>query len=189
MGKPYEEWIERKALWLRRLAGQSPDSPLDMWAVAQALGFRVVIPPEIPGLPQTVVSQLLFRGRSEWSGGAIALPNGDHVILINPHHSAARNASTIAEEIVHIKLDHKLTRLEFDGQALTLRGYDRAKENQAKAVAAATVVPYGPLAHAAKKGIPIEEIAAYFYVSPELVKFRLKVKRLWGVYAQVMRPA
>jgi Zn-dependent peptidase ImmA (M78 family) len=153
-----------------------------MRAVAHKLGFRVVIPSEIPGLPQAVVSQLLFRGGSEWSGGAISLPNGEHVILINPHHSAPRHATTIAEEVVHIKLDHKLTRIELDGQGLILRGYDRAKEIQAKAVAAATLVPHGPLAQAARERTPIAEIAAHFDVSAELVKFRLKVKRLWGLY-------
>src|SRR2546422_9987741 len=110
MEKAYEEWIERKGLWIRRLAGESPDTSLDMRAVAQRLGFRVVIPSEIPGLAQNVVSHLLDRGGAEWSGGAISLPNRECVILINPCHSAARNASTIAEEIVHVKLNHKLTR-------------------------------------------------------------------------------
>jgi len=189
MGKLYEEWIERKALWLRRLAGQSPDSPFDMWAAARKLGFRVVTPREIPGLPQAALSRLLFGGRSEWSGGALALPNGEHIILINPHHSAARNASTIAEEIVHIELGHKLTRLEFDNQGLPLRSYDKAKEKQAKAVAAAMLVPYGPLVQAVRKGTPIEEIAAHFNVSPELVKFRLKVKRLWALHMRTLQPA
>ncbi len=182
MEKAYEEWIERKGLWLRRLAGESPDTPLDMRAVAQRLGFRVVIPSEIPGLPPDVVSHLLIRASSEWSGGAIALPNRECVILVNPCHSAARNASTIAEEIVHVKLGHKLTRIEFDGQGTMLRGYDRGKENQAKAVAAATLVPHAPLARAARKRTPIEEIAGHFDVSTELVKFRLKVKHLWGLY-------
>ncbi len=188
MGKAYEEWIERKALWLRTLASEGPESPLDMWAVARKLGFRVVAPREVPGLPQSALSQLLFHGRSEWSGGAIAVPNGVHVILVNPHHSAGRNASTIAEEIVHIKLGHKLTRLELHGQGLRLRGYDRAKENQAKAVAAAMLVPHAPLVQAARKGTPVEEIAGHFNVSVELVKFRLKVKRLWDLYARTVQP-
>lgn len=189
MGKPYEEWIERKGQWLRRVAGEGPESPLDIWAVSAKLGFRIVTPREIPNLPEATLSQLLFRGRSEWSGGALALPNGKYVIIVNPHHSDGRNASTIAEEIVHIKLGHKLTRLEFSGQGLPLRSYDRAKENQAKAVAAALLVPYGPLVEAVRKGVPIEEIAAHFRVSPELVKFRLKVKRLWGLHVQNMQPA
>src|SRR2546422_5080793 len=101
---------------------------------------------------------------------------------MKPCHSAARNASTIAEEIVHVKLNHKLTRIQFDGQGVILRGYDKGKENQAKAVAAATLVPHAPLAQAARKRTPIEEIAAHFDVSTELVKFRLKVKRLWSLY-------
>ena len=179
MRRAYEEWIERQALRLRRLAGQGPEAPLDMWVIAEGLGFRVVTLREIPGISRASLAQLLFQASHEWSGGALALPGGRHVIVINSHHSRARNASTIAEEIVHIKLGHKLTRLEFDGQGVPLRGYDRTKETQAKAIAAAMLVPYGPLVQAVRKGVPIEQIAAHFDVSVELVRFRVKVKRLW----------
>ncbi len=185
MGKAYEDWIERKGLWLRRLAGEGPDSPLDMWAFARRLGFFILSPQEIPSLSPKTVSQLAVRAHHEWSGGALVLPNGDHVILINPNHSQARNASTIAEEIVHIKLDHKLTRLEFSSSGLLLKGYNQSKEMQAKAVAAAMLVPYKALIRATQRGVPIEQIADHFKVSTELVKFRLKVKRLWNLHDQL----
>src|SRR2546422_7763716 len=110
MEKAYEEWIERKGLWIRRLAGESPDTSLDMRAVAQRLGLRVVIPSEIPGLAQNVVSHLLDRGGAEWSGGGASRPEKGSVIVIEPGYSAAPNASTIPAAAFHHKLNHKLTR-------------------------------------------------------------------------------
>jgi Zn-dependent peptidase ImmA (M78 family) len=118
------------------------------------------------------------------------LPNGRKLIILNPTHSPARHQATLMEEICHVFLGHKPSRLEIKNQNKKgeeiARDYDEAMEEEAYSVGAAALVPYAGLRDFVRAGKTSREIARHFNVSRELVEYRLKVSRLWKLYTETV---
>ena len=132
--------------------------------------------------------QLLKTAKDKWSGGAasVRLPNGKKLIILNPTHARTRHKATLMEEISHVFLGHKPSRLEVetrDKQGNTLaRDYNEAIEEEAYSTGAAALVPYRGLKSFVMAGKSIAEIAEYYSVSRALVEYRIKISRLWDTY-------
>ena len=124
-----------------------------------------------------------------WSGGAasIKLPSGEKLIILNPTHGRNRHAATLMEEISHVFLGHKPSRLAVenkgrDGRTIA-RDYNHDIEEEAYGTGAAALIPYSSLKKMVLDGKTAQQIARHFGVSRALVEFRIKISRLWDDYA------
>jgi hypothetical protein len=187
---PGEKWrqYELRALGLRDFARARQDAPLDPFALARFANLLVVDFDQIEGLSEQARERLLGSGMDEWSGGACSqtLPDGGKIIILNPRHGRQRRNATLMEEICHVFLGHTANRLAImapgkDGRAVA-RDYQKADEDAAYGVGAAALLPFSSLRRLVLQNRSSGEIARHFRVSQQLVEYRLKVTRLWGLY-------
>jgi hypothetical protein len=124
-------------------------------------------------------SELCGRSKDKWSGFVVPV-QGLHLIVVNPTHAITRQHATLTEELFHIILRHQPTKLfRCPLTGLIRREYTKEIENDAYWSAAAALVPYITLKNLVRSGGTIEAIAESFSVSIDLVKFRMKVTKLW----------
>ena len=176
---------------LRDFAGlRRDDDPLDPFELAYFARLMVISFEQIQGLSEETREHLLGEGSDAWSGGTCSrpLPNGWRLVILNPKHGRSRNNATLMEEVCHVFLGHKATRLSIvarNKQGKTVaRDYNDEDEEAAYAVGAAALVPYAGLRRMVKRGKTSIEIARHYNVSRELAEYRMKVSRLWSEYRQ-----
>jgi IrrE N-terminal-like domain len=182
--------FEIRALGLRDFAGLKRDderlNPFDLAHYAKLLvaSFEQIE----PFLSAATKSHLLGDGSNMWSGGACsqALRDGRKLIILNPTHNQNRQNATLMEEICHVFLGHKPSRLAIEnlnkqGKPIA-RDYREDDEEAAYSIGAAALVPYSALRRLVQQGKTSREIARHFNVSRELVEYRMKVSRLWETY-------
>ena len=181
---------EIRAIGLREFAGlKSDEDELDPFELAKYAKLLVASFEQIePFLTDETRAHLLGEGRDKWSGGACSqsLPNGRKLIILNPTHGKNRHNATLMEEISHVFLGHKPSRLEIEninkhGKPIA-RDYREADEEAAYSVGAAALVPYSSLRRFVEQGKTSREIAKHFKVSRALVEYRIKISRLWDEY-------
>jgi len=182
--------FEIRALGLRDFAGLKRDderlNPFDLANYAKLLvaSFEQIE----PFLTEETKSHLLGDASDKWSGGACsqALADGRKLIVLNPTHNQNRQNATLMEEICHVFLGHKPSRLaieNFNKQGKPIaRDYREDDEEAAYSIGAAALVPYSSLRNFVESGKTSREIARHFNVSRELVEYRMKVSRLWETY-------
>lgn len=183
---------ELRALGLREFAGLKRDEQrLDPFELARYANLLVVSFDQIePLLSEETRKELLALGKDKWSGGAASknLPDGRRLIILNPTHGKNRHNATLMEEISHVFLGHKPSRLAIknkDKQGNTIaRDYNQAIEEEAYGTGAAALVPYTALKRFVGKGKTAAEIARHFNVSRALVEYRIKISRLWDSYKE-----
>jgi hypothetical protein len=182
---------EIRARGLREFAGLTRDDQrLDPFKLARYAGLLVPTFEEIEGLSEETRTQLLVTAKDRWSGGAasIKLPNGKKLIILNPTHARTRHKATLMEEISHVFLGHKPSRLAVEtrdkkGNVLA-RDYNEEIEEEAYSTGAAALVPYAGLKRFVEQGKTSAEIARHFDVSRALVEYRIKISRLWSTYKE-----
>ena len=181
---------EIKALGLRDFAGlRRDDDRLDPFELAKYANLMVASFDQIaPFLSEETRQHLLSDANDKWSGGACSqkLPDGRKLIILNPTHGANRQNATLMEEISHVFLGHKPSRLAVqnlnkEGKVIA-RDYHAEIEEEAYSVGAAALVPYSALRRFVLQGKSSREIARHFNVSRELVEYRMKVSHLWNEY-------
>lgn len=181
---------EIRALGLRQFAGlKRDDQPLDPFELARFANLFVAPFEAIAALSDGSKEHLLGEGKDMWSGGAasIALPDGRRLIILNPTHGSRRHKATLMEEVCHVFLGHKPSRLAVENRSregkIIARDYNHAIEEEAYSTGAAALVPYTALKRMVSQGKTIREIARHFRVSSALVEFRIKISRLWELYS------
>ena len=190
---PGEKWrnFELKALGLRDFARARIDQPLNPFELARFANLIVIRFDQVQGLSEAAREHLLGSASESWSGGACTLPNGMKVVILNPTHGRSRTNATLMEEICHVFLGHQPNRLSIvtrdDRGKVMNRDYRKADEEEAYAVGAAALVPYGSLKRMLLQGKTSTEIGVHFRVSPELVEYRMKVTRLWHEHKNLSR--
>ena len=180
---------EVRARGLREFAGLTRDDQrLDPFRLAKYAGLVVPTFQEINGLSEEARNQLLNVAKDKWSGGAasVRLPNGKKLVILNPTHAKTRHMATLMEEISHVFLGHKPSRLAIEtrdkhGNVLA-RDYNADIEEEAYATGAAALVPYSGLKRFVEAGRSASEIARHYNVSRALVEYRIKISRLWDTY-------
>lgn len=181
---------EIRAQGLREFAGlQRDDQRLDPFALARSAKLLVARFEDIePLLTQETLSHLKGAGRDLWSGGAAShrLPNGQKLIILNPTHGRNRQHATLMEEVCHVFLGHKPSRLAISqknkqGQTIA-RDYNQSIEEEAYATGAAALVPYSALKRMIDRNMTSQQIARHFGVSRALVEYRIKISLLWKEY-------
>lgn len=183
---------ELRALGLRDFAGlRGPKQKLDPFELARYAKLMVATFDQIaPLLTPETRTQLLGEGKDEWSGGACSrtLPDGTKLIILNPTHGKNRQNATLMEEISHVFLGHRPSRLAVANTAANgtprARDYDAEIEEQAYSVGAAALVPFSGLGQMIGEGMSSREIAKHYGVSRLLVEFRIKTSHLWKRYLE-----
>jgi hypothetical protein len=181
---------EIKAIGLRDFAGlRRDDERLNPFELARYAKLLVATFEQIePFLSEESKSHLLKEGKDAWSGGACSqvLPDGKKLIILNPTHGENRQNATLMEEICHVFLGHKPSRLAIENYnkqgKVIARDYHAEIEEEAYSVGAAALVPYAAIRRFVEQGKTSREIARHFNVSRELVEYRMKVSRLWEEY-------
>lgn len=185
---------EIRAIGLREFAGlRRDDERLNPFDLAHYAKLLVATFEQIePFLSDETRRHLLEQGRDKWSGGACsqALPDGRKLIVLNPTHNKNRQNATLMEEVCHVFLGHKPSRLAIEnvnkhGKPIA-RDYREADEEAAYSIGAAALVPYSSLRRMINQGKTSRDIARHFNVSRELVEYRMKVSRLWQEYVNKM---
>ncbi|MGI8669667.1 MAG: ImmA/IrrE family metallo-endopeptidase [Aridibacter sp.] len=184
---------EIHAIGLREFAGlRRDDEKLNPFELARYAKLLVAPFEQIePFLTDETKAHLLNTGKDKWSGGACSqpLPNGRKLIVLNPTHTKNRQNATLMEEICHVFLGHKPSRLAIKNRnkngEIIARDYNAIVEEQAYSIGAAALVPYSALERFVKGGKTSREIAEHFNVSYQLVEYRIKVSRLWKEYLDV----
>jgi hypothetical protein len=111
-----------------------------------------------------------------WSAIAYREKPNPWLIVANPWHSETRTRASLMEEVAHIVLEHKPTRIEpCELTGLPRRTYTPSKEKEAYGVAGAALVPFNGLVPLLKAGRSNGEIADIYGVSPELATMRVNV--------------
>lgn len=175
---------------LREFAGlRSDDERLDPFALAKYAKLLVAPFEAIDTLSERTRKHLLGSGKDMWSGGAasVKLPSGEKLIILNPTHGKNRHAATLMEEVSHVFLGHKPSRLAIENKDHTgktiARDYNKDIEEEAYGTGAAALIPYSSLKRMVSEGKTAQQIARHFGVSRALVEFRIKISRLWDEYA------
>lgn len=185
---------EIRALGLRDFAGlKRDDEPLNPLELARYAKLLVVSFEQIePFLTEQTKAHLLGEGRDKWSGGACSqtLHDGRKLIVLNPTHGENRQNATLMEEVSHVFLGHKPSRLAIEntnkhGKPIA-RDYREDDEEAAYSVGAAALVPYSALRRLVEQGKTSRDIAKHFNVSRELIEYRMKISRLWEKYKSCM---
>ncbi len=179
---------------LREFAGLTrDDEPLDPFALARYASLLVAQFDVIePLLSDETRKHLIGDGKDSWSGGAAShtLPDGSRLIILNPTHSRNRQNATLMEEICHVFLGHKPSRLAIEKKdasgKIIARDYNHAIEEEAYSTGTAALAPYTALKRMIGKGKTAREIARHFGVSVALVEFRIKVSKLWEEYGRMV---
>lgn len=180
----FKSWAERTALNLRTDLGLRPFEPLPPSQLASYLEVRMCTPFDIPGIPQSVLDQLLKHDPSGWSGVSIQR-FGRALIIYNPKHSSGRQSNDIMHELAHLILDHKPTTviLSQDG-SLVMRSFNQQQEEEADWLAGCLLLPRDALVYSVKLGLSVEQIADKYFISVKLATFR---RRITGIDAQMRR--
>lgn len=182
--------FEIRAIGLRDFAGLTrDDDKLNPFELARYAKLLVASFEQIePFLSEDTKKHLLGEGKDAWSGGACSqtLPDGKKLIILNPTHGENRQNATLMEEICHVFMGHKPSRLQVENRnkegKIIARDYNHDIEEEAYSIGAAALVPYSALKRFVEQGKTSREIARHFNVSRELVEYRIKVSRLWETY-------
>jgi len=185
---PLGRHFELAGLQLREIAQTHPEKPLDPFALARHFKIRVVEPSTIRGLTPQQLRLLTGHYSANWSGATLPLPNGWQLCILNPAHNPERTRATLMEEVAHIYLGHRPTKITTGLNGLCRRDYEKSTEQEAYAVGAAALLPYGPLLTAVRKRTSAHRIAKRYRVSKELVEYRIKITLLWRLYKSGARP-
>jgi len=117
----------------------------------------------------------ILNGESaSWSAMALRIDGGPWLITWNPWHAETRARVSIMEEVAHIVLEHKPTKLvPHPATGLPVRTWSPSKEKEAYGVASAALLPFAGIVQLLRRGNVEAEIAEHFGVSIQLVTMRI----------------
>jgi hypothetical protein len=186
MRRGFKTEAERIAVAARTSVGLSESSPLPARSLAKALSVVVIGPRDIPGIPEPLVTQMLFEFARNWSGVTIPV-DGQTLIIYNSTHGPARQESDLMHEMAHILCEHKPAKVEPPGKLpWASRTYDAEQEEQAAWLGGALQIPRAGLVSSISQELDNAAIAELFGASLEMVRFRRNTS---GVDVQMRRRA
>jgi transcriptional regulator with XRE-family HTH domain len=178
-----KEELEEIAEKFRADLGVSPEQRLDSLRV-EADGVSVIPLGKTACLDARTTNALRGAAAGEWSAMSVPLdPDNERwAVLLNDTHAVERQRVTVLEELWHILLGHKLTKIARVAEAYG-RTYDTTEEHDAYYLAAATLLPKAAMLNAVAQRLSSQQIAQRFGTSSELVDYRIKRLGLWREYS------
>lgn len=185
---PFLKRWEGKGQELRRRLSLNDEKPLDPIKLIQSFSDMVLLnAKEMAGHCAEQV-EVLKDMASEWWAASYRVGDGPWLILYNPWQAETRLRATLMEEIVHIYLKHKPTKIETDPRTgLPKRTFDKSKEMEAYGVGAAALLPYVPLVQKLRAGMNHRDIASHFGISEQLVNYRSNVTKAKEVASRMRK--
>lgn len=178
----FKSWSENIAKNIRGHYGLMKYDPLSPYQLAKYLNVRIIQPHEIVGLSQETIDYLTSQQGDEWS--AVTVFSTINVIIINPHHSKRRIASTIMHELSHILRKHEPSKVYMNDLGITFRNHNPLHESEADWLAGTLLLPRDVLVHCYFKKLLIEEACEKYGVSESLFTYRMNMS---GVQKQFKR--
>lgn len=176
---------ELQAIEVKRLLGLGPYASLDPTAVLPKIPARLLTNADFSDCAEET-RDVLFgpRGHGLSAVGFGRSPaDGTWLIFVNPTHHPHRQKASLAEEVVHIVLDHPKTEVSRNGVRGTSRTFNKAVEDEAYCVGAACIMPYRELFNAVHdRHEDVDVIAARYVVSKEYVHYRIRRAGLDRIY-------
>ena len=167
-------WVERRGEQLRAKCGLTPFARLDPFLLAQKMEVHVIKPDDIVGVADDALEQILVLDCGSWDAGTVLLPDGRHVVVMNPKRGRERQHASLMEELSHIHLEHAPTKLQAIN-GIYLREWRQTHETEAYWVGAAALVPRRVVKGAITRRMTVEALAMQCGVSCPLIEFREKV--------------
>lgn len=188
-GNYQDKWrIERLAAEIRARIGLNQLDVLDPNALVDHFNVRLF---HLRDLCRDEVA--LHRARRVgFDGAASAHPEtGELMILLNCGKPERRRTATLMEELAHLILQHKPSRIEPDEQiGLVRREFDRSQEQEAYDLGSAMLLPKERIQRDVKEHQALAEaIADAHACSTDLVAYRIRRLRLWNRYTTYARAA
>ncbi|KKI17910.1 helix-turn-helix domain-containing protein [Sphingomonas sp. Ag1] len=174
-----KEELERVAESFREDLGLHDEQPLDS-LLLEIEGVEIVRLRQSECIGSITREKLSSDACGEWSAMSVPLDLSHErwSVLLNDCHSIERQRVTLLEEIWHILLGHRLTKIAKVAESYG-RTYDSAEEHDAYYLASATLLPRKAICEAVINRRSSSEIANQFGTSPELVDYRIKRLGLW----------
>lgn len=174
--------MEGMAEKLRKDLGLRDTDPLEPFRL-KIEGVELISLTDIPGIEQAVKQYLLNSGKQAWSAMSVPLEEKTDrwSIVWNNAQSRKRQRVSLLEEIWHILLGHKLTRITKVADVFG-RTFAEAEEHDAYYLASATLLPAKVIKTVVEKQQAISEIARMYGTTQELVEYRIKRLGLWRQY-------
>lgn len=174
-----KEDLETIAEKFRLDLGLSPIQPLDSLKL-QVEGVTIVKLSSFVSLKEEIMYLLSGASSREWSAMSVPLDirHEQWAVLLNDAHTIERQRVTVLEEIWHILLGHKLTKISRVSEVYG-RTYDKIEEHDAFYVASASLLPRAAIIDLIRNNYSASEIAFEFGTSHELVDYRIKRLGLW----------
>lgn len=182
MRRGFKSWAEKEAARCRGILGLQKHDPLELGQLANELSIVRLAPSDL-GLKPHHLEQLLQKDSNSWSGVTIGFGKSDLIIITNPTHSPARQASDLAHEVAHVLCEHISNKEECILQTgFPLRSYNEEQEEEAAWLGGCLLLPRVALLHTLTKNYSEEQIRAAYCVSADLLKYRINVT---GVKRQI----
>jgi Zn-dependent peptidase ImmA (M78 family) len=155
--------------------GRTGIEPLQALDVAKHYNVTVWSPPNIVGVRPEDIQHLLNAGHQEWSGFTLRLGNR-HLIVANTAQSERRQNSVIMHELAHIILGHDLVPgLLSDSGHFVPGTYNQDQEDEAAWLGATLLLPRPALLWMRRQRMSDENAATHFGVSPDLLRWRIRM--------------
>lgn len=175
MARPhFINWVETRGEQLRARCGLQPFARLEPLVLAKEMQVRVITPEDIAGVDDDSLQQILVDDPNSWDAGTVVLPDGSHVVVMNPKRGRERQNASLMEELAHIHLGHKPSRLHCIN-GIMLREWKQSFETQAYWVGAAALVPRRVVKGAITRQMTVAALAMQCDVSCQLIEFREKL--------------
>jgi Zn-dependent peptidase ImmA (M78 family) len=171
----FKSQCERRSVELRRLLGRQPLEPLLAADVAHHYNVTVWNPLQIAAISASDIQHLLGPGREEWSGFTLRIGTR-HLVVMNSAQSPRRQNSVLMHELSHIILGHQLASAMFtEGGDFTPSTYNQDQEDEAAWLGGTLLLPRPALLWMRYQGMSDDEAATYFSVSPDLLRWRIRM--------------
>lgn len=174
--------MEKMAMTFRQDLGLSDQQALEPFRL-KIEGVDIRGLNEIVGIEQQIKEYLLNAGKNDWSAMSVPLEMGtdNWSIVRNSAQSSPRQHVSVLEEIWHILLGHKLTRITKVADVYG-RTFAEVEEHDAYYLAAATLLPSTIIQQLVQEKQSLSEIATHYGTTSDLIEYRIKRLGLWRQY-------
>lgn len=170
----FKTWAENTALALRDSLNLCSTDPLDTFTLADYMEVRVI---DMQRLPVSAATReyLCSASGDEWSAVTVRVGVVDAIVL-NPSHSAKRQASDMAHELSHILRKHQPAQIFVAPKIpIRMRTFDHAQEDEANWLAGCLLLPRPALLHILTQGWQDDAACEHYNVSLSMLRFRRNV--------------
>jgi transcriptional regulator with XRE-family HTH domain len=174
--------MEAMAEAFRTELGLSDKDPIKPFRLAIE-GVKIISLLEIANIDKGTKEHLLNSGKNYWSAMSVPLEEdtGKWAIVCNSSQSERRQNVSLLEEVWHILLGHKLTRITKVADVYG-RTYAEVEEHDAYYIAGATLLPANIIKELVDKKQDVSKVANHYEITSELIEYRIKRLGLWRQY-------